>query len=407
VLFERAYAQIPETLPSHASIFTDRFPASLRCVQNYTPLPDSALTLAEILRQQGYRTAAFVSHAVLARSSNIHQGFQFLSDNFEVPASEEELLSVPYRGLWRAQRVLREEAEISAETVTSRALWWLSHRRREPFFLWVHLFSPHSPYLPPEPYRIKFRTDKDDLLAQINALYDGEVAYADAQCGRLLRALRPVRKRTLVCVLSDHGEGLGHKNYLLHAEFLYEPELRIPFLMAGLGLPKNKRIPALVHTVDLLPTVLELLQVPLPQGATHQGVQGKSLLSLIRGEATKPNDFICGQRGTHPEPRSQVLLAGPPVILSPAQSFFILDVPGPSKLILGDDGRGELFDLRADPQEARNLASDPSQQQALQGLTERLRQIERQWMEQAAPAEPAKALPSEIEEKLRALGYVR
>ena len=401
VLFERAYTQVPKTLPSHASMFTGRYPASLPCLQNWTPMPESALTLAEMLRERGYHTAAFVSAAVLVGELNANQGFQLFSDDLSVPLPERALVHLPYGGPSAVQTAVQWATEVSAATTVSRALSWLQAKRREPFFLWVHLWSPHGPYLPPEPYRRKFSTDKQGLLAQLNALYDGEVAYADAELGRLLHALRPLRKRTLICVLGDHGEGLGHKRYLQHAEFVYEPELRIPLVMAGPGLPRAKRIPSLAQTVDLLPTILDFLQQPLPQG-----VQGKSLMPVIRGETTRVNDFACGQRGSTAAPLARLWLEGPPLPLAAEQSFIVVDRAGPNKLILSD-GSQELFNLKDDPQESRNLASQPENRALLNELTTQLHQSEREWTEQAAPPEPTKAISPELEQRLRALGYIR
>jgi len=407
VLFERPYAQIPETLPSHASMMTGRYPYSLRCERNWTPLSDSAETLAEILRARGYATAAFVSAAVLARPFNMEQGFEVFSDNLDVRLSEQALLELPYRGLWRAQAVFRGESEVPAEATVSRALWWLKHKGREPFFLWVHLYSPHSPYLAPEPYRHKFKAEGDGLLEQLDALYDGEVAYADAQTGRLLDALRGrVGKRTIVCVLSDHGEGLGHKDYLLHVQFTYEPELRIPWIMAGPGIPQGKRVPSLVQTVDLAPTLLELLGV----GALP-GMQGKSLVPLMQGKVEMVNEYVAGQRGVQTEPLRRLTLVGPPVALHAHQRWLVVDGESPMKLIYGR-GPGpeavvvpELYDLRADPEETRNLAQDETA--TLSEMYRRLTEVERMWEKEAAAPEAARQLPPEIEQRLRALGYIR
>src|SRR4029453_13163611 len=133
---------------------------------------------------------------------------------------------------------------------------WLRGRAGKPFFAWVHFYDPHEPYAPPAAERARFPHP-----------YDGEVAFADAQLGRLLGVLRDagLERRTLVAVLSDHGEGLGEHGESTHGLLLYESTLRVPFVLAGPGVPEGRVVSERVGTIDALPTLLGLLGLQAPE----------------------------------------------------------------------------------------------------------------------------------------------
>jgi arylsulfatase A-like enzyme/cytochrome c-type biogenesis protein CcmH/NrfG len=262
VLFENAVSQSPLTPPSHASMFTGMYP-TVHKVRNTGGfiLKPSNTTLAEILQQQGWETAAFVGASVLKKRFGFDQGFAVYDDQMPEPDASGMASDYPER---------------PAGEVVDRAIGWLDSQSGKPFFVWVHVFDPHTPYNPPSPFREKYR----------GRPYDGEVAYTDQQLGRLFEALerKSPPQNTLIAVLSDHGESLSEHGEYTHGVFLYDSTLRIPFMMAGPGVPAGLRVKQQARTIDLLPTLLELMG-----GKAPQGVQGTSLAPAFAGKdaATK------------------------------------------------------------------------------------------------------------------------
>ena len=265
VLFENAISSAPLTAPSHASMFTGVYPTvhKVRDTGGFV-LPSSQTTLAEILQGRGWDTAAFVGASVLKKSFGFNQGFAVYDDQMPKPDANREM----------------EFPERRAGEVVDRATRWLDSQSGKPYFLWVHVFDPHSPYDPPPPFRQEYG----------GSLYDGEVAYTDQQLGRLFEAVAKKSKpeNTLIAVLSDHGESLSEHGEFTHGIFLYDSTLRVPFLLAGPGIPAGLRVKPQVRNIDLLPTVLELMGSPAPQG-----VQGASLAPTFTGkEAPAADSYI-------------------------------------------------------------------------------------------------------------------
>jgi len=258
VLFENGVTQTPLTPPSHASIFTGLNPPThkVRNTGGFVLSP-STPTLASLLQQRGWDTAAFVSSAVLKKRFGFDHGFAVYDDQMPQPGSRQEFL---------------EDAERRAGDTVDHAVQWLDGRTNKPFFLWVHLYDPHAPYDPPSPFHEQYK----------DRLYDGEIAYADHELGRLMEHLRHKSppEKTLVAALSDHGESLGEHGEFAHGVFLYDATLRIAFLLSGAGLPAGMRIKPQARTIDLLPTILELTGVPAPVG-----LEGASLVPFFRGDS--------------------------------------------------------------------------------------------------------------------------
>jgi choline-sulfatase len=258
VLFENAVTHTPLTAPAHASIFTGLYPTvhKVRDTGGFV-LQASQPTLAEVLRQQGWDTAAFVGSSVLKKQFGFNQGFAFYDD--EVPKPDPRKIAGDY-------------AERRASEVVDRAVAWLASRSGRPFFLWVHVFDPHSPYDPPSPFREKYS----------GSAYDGEVAFTDQELGRLFAAVgkKSAPEDTLVAVLSDHGESLSEHGEYTHGVFLYDSTLRIAFLLAGPGVPKGLRVKQQARAIDVLPTVLNLMGRQVPPG-----VQGTSLAPAFEGKS--------------------------------------------------------------------------------------------------------------------------
>jgi arylsulfatase A-like enzyme/Tfp pilus assembly protein PilF len=256
VLFESAVAPTPLTAPSHASMMTGVYPTvhKVRNTGGFVLSP-SQPKLAKILQDQGWDTAAYVGSSVLKGRFGFNQGFAVYDD--EMPASK--------------SGSAQEEPERRAGEVVDRAVKWLDTQSGKPFFLWVHVYDPHIPYDPPDPFREKYR----------DRPYDGEIAYTDQQLGRLFDAVarKSPSEKTLIAVLSDHGESFSEHGEYTHGVFLYDSTLRIAFLMAGGGIPAGVRVKQQARTIDLLPTVLELMGSKAPPG-----IQGTSLAPAFRGK---------------------------------------------------------------------------------------------------------------------------
>jgi arylsulfatase A-like enzyme/predicted Zn-dependent protease len=357
--FSQATTVVPLTLPAHASLLTGTFPAfhGVRDNGGFELGPEQ-VTLAETLQAQGYDTGAFVAAFVLDSRWGLAQGFDHYFDDFDLSKySGVGLDSVQRRG----------------DEVVARAADWLDGPRQSPFFAWVHLYDPHAPYDAPAEYRARFP-------AGLDGAYDAEVAFADAQVGELLRRLGPERlARTLVAVVGDHGESLGEHQEQAHGFFIYDATLSVPLILAGPSVAPGV-IDDQVRLVDLMPTLLELAGVSVP-GA----VQGRSLLPLARGERL---DLVAWSETFYPRyhygwSELEALRDG---------RFKFIAAPRP-----------ELYDLRADPRETRDLAaSDPRRVAA---FTRALDDLRTRLGTPRAARGPG-PVTREVEERLQALGYV-
>jgi arylsulfatase A-like enzyme/cytochrome c-type biogenesis protein CcmH/NrfG len=256
-LFENAVTQTPLTPPSHASIFTGLYPTAhhVRDTGGFILAP-STTTLATILQQQGWDTAAFISSAVLKKLFGLNQGFAVYDDQMPKPGKGHEFA---------------EDAERRAGDTVDRSVRWLEGQSRKPYFLWVHVYDPHAPYNPPAPFSQKYK----------GSPYDGEIAYADHELGRLFDAVRKKSPagNTLIAVLSDHGESLGEHGEYSHGVFLYDSTLRIAFMLSGPGVPAGLRVKQQARTIDFLPTILELMGGKAPATA-----EGASLTPFFIGK---------------------------------------------------------------------------------------------------------------------------
>jgi choline-sulfatase len=255
VMFENATASAPATTPSHASMFTGTYPP-VHGVRNAGGFALSSVheTLAEMLQAKGWQTAAFVGASVLDRVYGLNQGFAHYDDHMpDLPGNR-----------------FLEEASRPAEQVVNQAMAWLDKAPPQPFFLWVHVYDPHAPHDAPTPFKERYRLKP----------YDGEIAYTDEQLGRLFAAIdrKSPPDKTVLMVLADHGESLAEHGESYHGVFLYEATLRIPWLIVAPGLPAGLRVKAQARTVDLLPTVMALLEAKTPSAC-----QGTSLLPAVAG----------------------------------------------------------------------------------------------------------------------------
>jgi arylsulfatase A-like enzyme/Flp pilus assembly protein TadD len=353
VVFERAFAHVPITLPSHTSILLGLNPPSHGVRDNARFRVKPELTsLAEILKSEGYSTAAFVGAFPLDSRFGLNQGFDVYDDLF--PAQP----SLPFTF-----------SERRAEVVITSAINWLQ-KQSSPWFCWLHLWDPHSPYIPPEAYLKRFPGDP----------YSAEVAYVDDQLGRLLTFLTENQwlTRTFIIFTADHGESLGEHGELTHSFFIYNSTLWVPLIISG---PKIKpgRIAEFVSHVDLFPTVCDLLRIKKPAW-----LEGSSLLPLLQGKKASLHPIYIESLDPYLN-RGCAPLYG---FIEAGQKFIEAPVP-------------ELYDLKNDFDEKNNLASQVN----LQIYQKRLSEIRSKTAE-ADLASARRPADQETLRRLRSLGYI-
>ncbi len=359
VRFASAFTPVPITLPSHAAILTGLYPPRHGVRNNGFRLDGRFETLATILEREGYRNAAFVSAFVLDRRYGLARGFPTYDDTMQ--GAQEETLSV--------------DAERRGDlTVAALTRWLEGHASSsgEPFFAWLHLFDPHDPYRPPSPQKEEFASDP----------YDGEIAFDDAALASLFETLQRLRlaDHTLLAVVGDHGESLGDHGEDTHGMFVYDAALRVPLILWRPGrLPAGNVVRPLVRTIDLAPTLLELLGLPPPPA-----IDGRSLLPLVEGTQAAPVATLYAETLM---PRFYMGWA--PLHAVRDARYKLIDAPRP-----------ELYDVEHDPGETRNAYADEPRLRAIL-----LAEIERATAASTAPTAPP-ALDAEAAEKLAALGYV-
>ena len=292
--FDQALSPAPLTFPSHATIFTGRLPRHHGVRDNALfRLKKDVPVLAESFRNAGYRTGAFVSAAVLDGSLGLERGFDVYDDTLATAA----------RG---------EEPERRGDKTADAAIAFLS-KSKAPFFVWVHFFDPHAPYTP---------------------TYDGEIAFMDAQVGRLVAAARAVDRSVLITLAGDHGESLGEHGEDTHGIFLYQATQRVPLVVTGPGIPAGRVVRETAGLVDIAPTLADLAGI-----APLAGADGRSLAKTLRGGGAPP------ARDVEMESFFPLFSYG----WAPLRAL----VRGPLKLI--DAPRSELYDLSKDKAEAKNV----------------------------------------------------
>ncbi len=380
VVFERAYCPMPLTGPSHAALLTGRTPRQLGVVQNGVPLGPNAPTLAEVLRSRGYRTAAVVAAFPVSSKLGFARGFEFFDDSFGAASALSRLTLARIAG---SVGLVDTKARLQrpADEVTASAVRWLEDPPYGPFFLWIHYFDPHTPYEPPAGYREKTRAQDPQVRA-----YDGEVAFMDAQLGRLLASLSEfgLRENTIIVAAADHGESLGeHGYYYDHGRYVYEQSMHVPLIVAappGFGGLTGRGSETYADIIPLVSMFDFLVANLAPADAEGESGQPKA--------APSTNDIVFGE-SFEDESNYRMVVAR-------------ADDEAPAYKLILDARTGEvrLYDLSSDAGESENLAPErPAITRAL------LRALEEHFA--AQPALPSGA-PSDAEmmKKLRSLGYM-
>lgn len=352
VRFDTAISPVPITLPSHTTIFTGLDPDHHGIRHNGVfALPAEIPTLAERMQSRGYATAAFVGAFVLDHRFGLGRGFDFYDDRIGENRSSRGMIGYPAR---------------PADAVVDAFLAWLAGAP-ERFFAWVHVYDPHTEYAPPAGFSIGFA----------GRPYDGEIAFVDAQLGRLLEALdrRFPREGTLIVVTSDHGESLGEHGEPTHSYSIYEATQRVPLIWSGPGFEKPAVVGDVVRLADLAPTLAAVVGAePFPKA------DGRDLREAIGSSDVRAYSETLA---THLDYGWSALFA-----VRDARWRYIA-APEP-----------ELFDLAADPRELRNVLSEhPEVASERAGWLAARR-------EQETAAAPAQVLSADERARLAALGYV-
>ncbi len=357
--FEHAYTPVPVTLPAHTAIFTGTYP-TLSGMHDFSgnKLNPSQSTLASVLKERGYATAAVIGSAVLDSRFGLNKGFDFYYDHFDFNRLQESNL---------------EEMERPGNLVADVALDWLGKNYKSSFFLWMHLYDPHYPYRPPAPYSEQYK----------DRPYDGEIAFADSQVGRLITFLKSkgLYENTLIVLTGDHGESLGEHGEKFHGFFVYNATLHVPVIVHLPGSDAPKTLPELVSLTDLMPTALQALNVDIPPQ-----VQGQSLLPIM---TQKKDD---NSRSLYAEtflPRIHFNWSELRSVETAKYQF--IQAPKP-----------ELYDLSTDPGETHNLY--PEKKAVGEELHARLTALIRQYSADHELAEKTGLDPA-LMERLKSLGY--
>jgi len=353
VIFTRAFAHTPMTLPSHANILLGTTPLQHGVHDNgIFRVPENLPNLATHLKQSGYATGAVVGAFPLDSRFGLNRGFDSYDDHYGTgPFIEYQFI------------------ERKADAVVDNALAWLKETPG-PWFLWVHLFDPHQPYEPPEPFATKFRDDP----------YSGEAAYVDTALARLFGYLRDSGNAdsTVVVLTGDHGQSLGEHGETTHGYFAYNSSLWVPLIIAGPGV-KPGRVDQNVCHIDIFPTVCDLMGLPKPAY-----LRGQSLVPAIRGKelSARPIYF----ESLDPYYRDG---------WAPLRGF----IEAQRKFI--DQPIPELYDLSADFGESKNLAGRDVERDRAE-----LARIVKAGTAAGTSAAAKPRLDADAQRKLQSLGYV-
>ena len=357
VRFSNAYCQVPLTLPSHCSILTGTYPIYHQVHNNGSYyLSPSHVTLAEVIKERGYKTAAFVSSFTVDSRFGLDQGFEVYDDTFQ----EDEVIKT-FRSERRADRVF---SSFSA---------WVDENAEEKFLCWVHFYDPHVPYDPPSPFKEEFS----------DSPYDGEIAYMDFYIGKTVEKLREknILAKTLIILAGDHGEALGEKGELDHGIFIYDNTLKVPFILYGeKNLPQGMTISSRVRLIDIMPTLLEMLKIPV-----DEKIQGISLLEYIEG---RKKDDLPSYVETY----------------CPRESYNWSELIGliESEWKYIQAPKEELYNLKRDPAEEKNLMD--KEKKVVSEMKGKLKSMIKDYSSEIEAGK--RKLTLEEQEKLSSLGYL-
>ncbi len=361
VRFENCIAQTPLTLPSHTTILTGTLPMHHGVRDNGGfVVPPQLETMAEIFKSAGYRTAAFVSAYVLDSKWGLNQGFDYYFDRFD---------------LGRFEKISLGEVQRRAEETIDEALAWLEKNKSQKFFAWIHLYDPHTPYEPPEPFKSRF-ADRP---------YLGEIAYTDSQLARFWNYLEKEKllENLFLVLTSDHGESLGEHGEMTHGFFVYQGAIHVPLIfITPFEKFQGQTYSGVVTLTDIMPTLLEMTGLAIPPE-----VQGLSLIRYFRG-SQKAKDRLAYAETFYP--RYHYGWSELRSFQNNRYKLIIAPVP-------------ELYDLKLDPGEQKNLVY--LEKKVYEQLTRLAEDFEKKAGEKAIEPDFT-TVDEETREKLAALGYL-
>src|SRR6266849_6204551 len=372
VVFSHAYAHVPLTTPSHATILTGTYPQFNLVSDLGSPLAESVPYLPDVLHKHGYHTAAFVGSQVLDPKSVAAPGFDRSFDTYDAGFHNRQGGEDRYRS-----------EERRAMVVVNHALAWLNQQPRSPFFLWVHLYDPHDPYDPPPSFKARYAASP----------YDGEIAYVDSALGKLLTGLhsRGLYDGTLIAVAADHGEAFGEHGELSHGFFLYDETLHVPLMIK---LPAERaaglRIETRVGLVDLAPTLLQEVKIKVPVA-----MQGETVLNLIKPSTSGGHLTVTAKPAAERPGYAETDYPHRAFGWSPLHSL------RSGKYLYVEAPERELYDQSVDPKALHNLAT--SSKAVADTMSSQLEEFRRKTTA-AATGQPS--IDPQRVEQLQALGYV-
>jgi arylsulfatase A-like enzyme/Tfp pilus assembly protein PilF len=365
ILFQYNIVATPLTLPSHSSIMTGTYPMYHGVRDNggfY--LDESHTTFAEALKGEGYATAAFVAAFVLDSRWGLDQGFDYYYDNFD---------------LTKYKTVSLDSVQRRGDEVLTEVYRWLGENGQQKFFAWIHLYDPHTPYDPPEPYKSQYGGKR-------YRLYDGEIAYVDQLMGEFRAYMEEngLWEKTLIILTADHGESLGEHEESAHGFFLYDSDVRVPLIVRFPGGKlAGKNITSQVRSIDIMPTVLNAVGGNIPES-----VQGESFLPLILGQEEKTERIAYSET------------YWPRFHYGWSELKFVRK--GPYKFI--DAPRPELYDVYENPGETEDLVNQRASlgNEMKRELEAIIAQYSREGVEDIEPQK----IDDDSLIKLQALGYI-
>jgi len=365
ILFEHNIVQAPLTLPSHSSILTGTYPLyhGIRDNGGFY-LDESHVTLAEELKSRGYATGAFVAAFVLDSRWGLDQGFDYYYDNFD---------------LTKYKKVSLDAVQRRGDEVLAEVYKWVENQSQQKFFAWIHLYDPHTPYEPPEPYNSQYRGKR-------YSLYDGEIAYVDQLMGEFRDFMeeKGLWEKTLIVFTSDHGESLGEHKESAHGFFIYDSDVRVPLIVRFPGAKlAGRTIQNQVRSIDIMPTVLNATGGNIPES-----VQGESFLSLLMGEEDETERLAYSEtywpRYHYGWSELKLLRKG---------QYKFIDAPRP-----------ELYDVYKNPSETENLINAKASLgiEMKRELDALIADYSREGIDEAEPQK----IDNDSLVKLQALGYL-
>jgi arylsulfatase A-like enzyme/Flp pilus assembly protein TadD len=380
-VFTHAYSQVPLTAPSHATILSGTYPQFHQVNDFQVALAQELPYAPAILRAHGYHTSAFIGAMVLDPHAGFARGFDRGFDTYDAGFHQ------AHPGEDRYHSTERRGGEVVAH-----ALAWLSQHPRGPFFMWLHLYDAHDPYDPPEPYKSKYAA----------APYDGEIAYVDSAVGTFLSDLRTrgFYDGALIAVMADHGEALGEHGEDTHGFFLYDETIHVPLLIKLPGAASagndsaGEKIDNRVGLVDVLPTILQAVKIPVPQEVQGESLLGMMMPKSVPAESAGPSATpdASPDRATYAETDyPQNTYGWSPLRALRTGKYLYIKAP-----------RQELYDESADPKAEHDLSSaSTAVTSTLAGQLDAFRQ-----KTSSSREAPKSTVDPEAQAKLAALGYV-